>query len=320
MAELINTFSWSFSAADDFDACRRKRYWGKYAMWGGWNREASETQRKAYAFTKMDNIYSLQGAAVEEAVMWLLRQKQTGRDATAEEAYEDIARPFLNNAWKESRGKKWQTDPKKYCCLREHYYGEWDPPTEKERTAAAAEHTRLCIRNFIAKVLPRVGGVRRDQEIEIAVKGRGDPESFEFNGLKVYAIPDYAYRQEAQVHIHDWKSGKPKETHRQQLFLYGLWAHTKHGVRPEDLFVYIEYLGDARVAVAQVGESDLQAIRDRISESVAEMTEYLVDGDIKRNEPVPKDEWDLAADRRICRQCNFFELCKPELEEEQGVR
>ena len=48
MAELKNTFSWSYSASEDFDACRRKRYWSKYGMWGGWDRNASNEQKAAY--------------------------------------------------------------------------------------------------------------------------------------------------------------------------------------------------------------------------------------------------------------------------------
>ena len=54
-----------------------------------------------------------------------------------------------------------------------------------------------------------------------------------------------------------------------------------------------------------------------MSESVGEMTEYLVDHDRGKNEPLPKEEWELTLDPVNCSQCNFYELCKPELE--QGV-
>ena len=48
------------------------------------------------------------------------------------------------------------------------------------------------------------------------------------------------------------------------------------------------------------------------------MTEFVVDNDMLRNEPMPKEEWDLAESRDTCKQCNFYELCKPELDEEFG--
>ncbi len=43
------------------------------------------------------------------------------------------------------------------------------------------------------------------------------------------------------------------------------------------------------------------------------MTEYLVDFDRAKNEPLPKEEWELAADPASCQHCNFYELCKAEL-------
>ncbi len=45
------------------------------------------------------------------------------------------------------------------------------------------------------------------------------------------------------------------------------------------------------------------------------MSEYLVDYDRKKNVPIPKDEWELAADPASCKMCKFYELCKGELEE-----
>jgi predicted RecB family nuclease len=44
------------------------------------------------------------------------------------------------------------------------------------------------------------------------------------------------------------------------------------------------------------------------------MAEYLVDGNLQRNEALPKDDWEMSADMNVCRKCNFYELCKPELE------
>jgi len=316
MAELKNTFSWSFSAAGDFDECRRKRYWSKYGMWKGWDPKASELQRKAYRFNKMDNRYSLQGNAVEYAVMWVLRQKQEGKDVTADEAYEQIAKPFLNKSWKESRDGTWQADPKRHCCLHEHYYPDLNPTPEKEWTAALAEHTKLCIANFIERVLPRLEHVKPEQEVDIATPEKGgDPESFEFEGTKIYAIPDYVYRVDDQWHIHDWKSGKSRPEHKQQLVLYGLWANLKHGVPPENVFVYIEYLRDGVVALQQLTDRDLETVKAQIRDSVTDMTGYLVDGDTQRNAALPREEWDLAPTRSPCRRCNFYELCEPEFED-----
>lgn len=312
MAKLKNTFSWSFSSASDFEECRRKRYWSKYGMWGGWERNATEVQRKAYQLNKMDNRFSLQGNAVEETIMWVLRQAQAGQDVTADQAYEQVARPYLNRRWKESKDRQWAKSPKQYCCLREHYYGDGGGPADKEWTARVIEITRQCIAHFIERVLPRLAHVRVDQEV--AISTQGDPESFAFEGTKVYAIPDYVYRADDQWHIHDWKSGRAKPEHKMQLALYGLWANVKHGVAPESIFIYLEYLQEGVMAYEQVTPGILDEARDYIRTSVIDMTDYLVDADTSRNEAVSKDEWELAADPRSCRFCNFYELCADELD------
>lgn len=318
MAELINKFSWSFSAAEDFEECRRKRYWSKYASWKGWDAKASEVQRKAYRLNKMENRFTLQGRAVELAVRWVLRQTQQGQTVTLEQAYEQIARPFLNQAWKESKEKLWQGDPKNRRCLHEHYYPELHTKPEKEWIAALTEQVKRCIANFVAQVLPRLAGIRPDQEVAIADPEKaGDPESFELEGLKVYAIPDYVYHVEDQWHIHDWKSGRPKLEHQDQLAVYGLWANLKHQVPPEDILVYLEYLNEGVVACEPVTSEMLENIKEKIRVSVADMADYLEGGDRKRNLPLPREDWDLAPTRQPCRSCKFYELCKPEFEPEE---
>jgi len=315
MAELKNTFSWSFSAATTFDECRRRRYWSKYGMWGGWDRHAPEPAQKAYQLNKMDNIYSLRGTAAELAVMWALRQLQDGDEVTVEDVYLKGARPYLNKCWKESKEKQWRINAKRHCCLREHYYNEWDAETEKEKTIETVNHIKTCIGNFIERIWPRLTTVKRGDELQITQPDQGDPEHFTYNGVKIYSIPDYGYHKDKQVHIHDWKSGRVRAEHRDQLCLYGLWAHTKLQVAPEDILTYDEYLYEGKVAVEQLSTDHLNEVRARIDDSVMDMIDYLVDSDIKKNEALPREEWDLVGDPGICRRCNFFELCKDELEE-----
>ncbi len=314
MGELKNTFSWSFSAAEDFEACRRRRYWSKYGMWGGWARNASPEQKTAYRLNKMDNRWGLMGQATENAIMWVFKQHQQGFPADANAAWNTVARPFLTRKWNESIGGSWRNSPKQYCCLREHYYKTLDDENEAKRQVAA--QVRNCIDNFIEKVLPRIGDIKPAQEFQIATPEQGgDVENFVYEGVKIYSIPDYAYRIGDEVHIHDWKAGKIKaDQHRMQLSLYALWAIVKYGVKLENIFLYVEYLNEGQVMPFQLSESDLEETKAVMGESVGEMTEYLVDCDREKNEPLPKEEWELTLDPINCRQCNFYELCQPELE------
>lgn len=176
---------------------------------------------------------------------------------------------------------------------------------------AVKQQCRVCIANFMQTVLPRLAGVSPADEVRVAVIGSGgDPESFQLDGIKVYAIPDYVYRKGDRLQIHDWKSGKVKTSHEAQLTLYGLWAREKHGVPPDRVDIWIEYLATGEVKPLTITEADLDDVRARIAASVAEMADYLVDGDLARNEPLPQEDWDLTLDFRSCRQCNFLELCR----------
>jgi hypothetical protein len=314
MSELINTFSWSISAREDFNECRRRRYWAKYAMWNGWNENAAPIQRAAYRLGKMDNRFSLVGNAVEAAVVWLIRRQQEGRVASMDEAYEAAAKPFLNRCWSESLKGLWKDNPKKYCCLHEHYYREFARKTDKEMVADMIAQVKQCLANFITKVLPGLAAVKRDQEIFPGAVATKDPESFNLEDIKVYAIPDYVYLLDGRAHIHDWKSGAPRATHKDQMAIYGLWAALKHKLAPEKVSAHLEYLASGVTESAEMTAAELVRAQELVRDSVGEMAEYLVDGDLKRNAPLPKEDWELSAEINVCRRCSFYELCKPELE------
>jgi CRISPR/Cas system-associated exonuclease Cas4 (RecB family) len=234
----------------------------------------------------------------------------------ADTAWKTIARPFMTKKWTESTEGNWRNSPKQFCCLRGHYYQNLSGEEEKEAKRKLASQIQNCIVNFIDKVLPRIEKITPNQEFQIATpETGGDVEHFIYEGVKIYSIPDYAYKIGDEVHIHDWKAGKIKaDQHRQQLSLYALWAMVKHGATLDKIFLYVEYLNEGQVLPFQLTEENMESAKMLMSESVGEMTEYLVDHDRSVNEPLPKEEWELTFDPANCGQCNFYELCKPELD------
>jgi hypothetical protein len=264
----------------------------------------------------MENRFTLLGNAVELGVNWLIRAMQEGRAPTTEEAYEAAAKPFLNKCWSESAKEMWKTNPKKYCCLHEHYYSGLGKDREKAKamTDEMITRVRLCLSNFIAKVLPGLAPVKKEQEIAVSTAATGDPESFSLEEIKIYAIPDYAYLRDGKLHIHDWKSGGARATHKDQMAVYGLWAALKHKTEPGNVNIHLEYLYSGMTETQALSNESLARVQELIMESVGEMAEYLVDGDLRRNEALPKEDWEMCADLNTCHKCNFYELCKPELE------
>ncbi len=317
MAKLINVFSWSHSAAGDFEQCRRKRYWSKYGAWGGWEADASSECKTAYRLNKMTNRFCLYGVATEDAVMWMLRAFQQGRTVTVEEAFDAVARPQLRKAWDESTGKVWQRFAKA-ACLHEHYYPQFCDLKDMEIMRQIADVVKTCLKNFQESVLPRLAEIRPEMEIQVGVVGKGDAEHFLFEGVKVYAIPDYVYVQEGVWHIIDWKSGSPKPEHLEQLALYALWASVKHGIAADKIQLRLEYLQHGTHESFSVSEEELEVVKARILESVQDMAQYLEEGDFAKNIALPKVEWDMCYEAGICHQCSFFELCRRELKEALG--
>jgi len=242
--------------------------------------------------------------------MWALREMQAGRTVTPDQAYEQIAKPWLNTCWTQSKQGLWRTDCKANCCLREHYCGQWNADQEKEAVTTEVANIRRCIGNFTTRVWPRLKDISPADEI--AIGGPGE-EFFMLHDVKINAIPDYAVRTADAVRIHDWKAGKPSEKHRTQLNIYGLWAKMKHGAVPENTLLFVEYLSDGKLAAWAFSEEELRETMEWIETSVAAMTGYLENEDRAGNIPLPREQWDLATEPELCRNCNFYELCKPEL-------
>lgn len=317
MAKLQNVFSWSHSAANDFELCRRKRYWSKYGAWGGWERDAPPECKTAYRLNKMTNRFCLYGMAAEDAVMWMLREHQQGRRVSVEEAFDAAARPLLRQAWDESKGKVW-LQRAKAACLHEHYYPQFCELGDREIMNVIADVVKTCLRHFQETVLPGLSHVTPDMEIPIATVGKGDAEHFNLGGVKIYAIPDYIYVEDGIWHILDWKSGSAKPEHQQQLTLYALWAKVKHGIAPDRIRLRLEYLQHGGHTDFTVTEEDLSGVITLIRESVQDMAQYLEEGDLQKNIALPKPEWDLCYEPSVCRGCSFYELCRRELKEALG--
>ncbi|MCX7847179.1 MAG: PD-(D/E)XK nuclease family protein [bacterium] len=311
MAELKNSFCWSFSQAKDFAECKRRYYWNRYGFWGGWESTAPVEARTAYRLKQLRNKWSLVGDIVEATIQEQLERQMVGAPVSLAAAMAR-AQEALRRAWREHVSEQWRNDPKHCTCIRELYYQEIPSEASATREAWADQvrgRVETCLRNFFAHVLPRLKDVRTDEVLPVARPTQGDPEHFHVGQVKVYAIPDYAYRRGGQVHIHDWKTGMRREEHRRQLAIYGLWAQRKHEVKAEEVRLYAEYLESGESECAPYDVTVASATYELIMNSVQEMRQYLVDGDVERNEPLPKEAFAKTEDLSRCRQCNYRELC-----------
>jgi hypothetical protein len=311
MAELKNTFCWSFSQAKDFVECNRRHYWNRYGFWGGWEAGASAQARTAYRLKQMDNKWSLIGEAVDAAVLETLQRRLVGAELSLDAALAKASRR-LRDAWRQHQSGKWRSDPKHCVCIRELYYDEIPSERSADRDIwadAVKERTETCLQNFFVHLLPHMPACAPRDLLPIARIEAGDPEHFFLGQVKIYAIPDWAYRQDDLVIIHDWKTGVKRTEHARQLAVYGVWAQIAHAVPAGHVRLRAEYLESGETVAIPYDDDIARDTCDTCMASVADMSAHLVDGDIERNQPQPVEEFPKTDNLRYCRHCNYRELC-----------
>lgn len=112
--------------------------------------------------------------------------------------------------------------------------------------------------------------------------------------------------------IVDWKTGEEAEANFEQVALYALYVHKKHGVPVELITARLEYLSLSAVEEMRFTAEELARVEGEARESMTRMRELLVDPE--ENIPKPKEAFALTEAREQCAWCSFYELCQGELE------
>lgn len=298
MSKLKNTFSWSVSRDRLFNDCCRAYYYHYYAAWGGWEESAPELCRKAYLLKNIHSIDTWIGDAVHRTIKWILENKAGGKDIVLEQARKRI-KEYLINTWEQSRQKQWQHGAKQHLNLFEHYYGR-EPG--REVLAIKVKKTLDCIGSFYKLGIPEMlSGAGRGGFLAI-----DELDSFELDGVKVFAVPDFALKQERYT-LFDWKTGKPSDKDVFQLSFYVLYAGYRWRAALEDVDVVPVYLADAGATLASVTVANLGEVKNYVAKSVAAMRAVLID--------VALNEADIARCPKTpftkkCAYCRFQEICK----------
>jgi CRISPR/Cas system-associated exonuclease Cas4 (RecB family) len=301
MAALENLFSWSKSRAEQFEECRRKYYYDKYASWGGWERNAVPRTRLIYVLKNLKNRWAWKGETVHHVIEDVLKSLRFGKPIPYETA-EKLLTEIMRRDYRASKAKKYFQDPKRNLGLFEHEYekGISDAVWKKIHDEAAE-----CLRNFYASALYREL-IQDDKTEWLLIE---DLEEFEFEGAKIYVKLDFCRRRSGKIEIYDWKTGKSDKEAPVQLGAYALYAMGKWNVRLEDVRTFlVNLVSDPVVPREQkLDETVLVETKRVVSESVRRMREFL--SDPAKNVPRPEEDFPYAEDERICGNCSFYKIC-----------
>lgn len=298
---LKDNLSWSLSRQSVFEECKRKYYYTYYGYWNGWRSDADPEVRKTYILKNMTNLKMFSGDVVHRVIEEVLRSLRYGKTMELESAKER-ARKLLNQGWKQSKARRWTVDPKRNVNLFEHYY---KMVVTDEQIDKIRENVTLCLANFFGSEI-----FRELQSSDPRTWVKFDSmESFDLDGIKVFAVPDFAFEKDGRVRLFDWKSGNLHSSHEMQMNCYALLMERKLSRPLPSLDFNIFYLKSGDVVEITVTENDRKQMIHLIKSSFRDMISLLEDSS---NNLARIDAFPMTDQARRCEMCFFRELCFPE--------
>jgi hypothetical protein len=297
-----NLFSWSKSRHEKFVSCERAYFFHYYLSWGGWEREAPERVRQVYALKKRTNRYAWAGNAVHEAIRESLLKWQSGQPVEAEALIERTR----NRMRREFAASLRKAPSSNFWGLVEH---ENALEVSAEAWQSNWRTVETALRYFMASAWPR-----RFQALEAGRILEADSKDFEssffiLEGIRLFAMPDVAFVGEGgEVHIIDWKTGKPNEGNVEQVVGYALFVEARHGFPALGAKVHLVYLSEGLEEAFVIDEEAVEKFRVFFKASIAAMQAKLLEvasNTAKEEVCFPKTE---EAGR--CLLCPFLKACK----------
>lgn len=308
-------FSTSPSAIERRKTCARQHYLAVYESWGGWyTREEFPTKmpagrnygraRTAYILKNAKSRHGLLGQAVHKVAERHIQAVRLGvePDVAASRA---AAATWLHDRIVEAKEERWRHDPKGSPAITDLLYGN-----------KRAD-------DVLGDLLDRLPDMLDALEASKALAGALDAArarrpvaaerktTFKIGLATVWLVPDLSYDDEAgRVIIVDWKTGRRKDEHRDQVNVYAL-ARQDGALDGRPIELRLVYVGDdaGEVPITPVDE-DVAKTRQRLLDEIEERKALVVDGDLARNEPLPIENFPMLPEgSSACRFCDFRRMC-----------
>jgi CRISPR/Cas system-associated exonuclease Cas4 (RecB family) len=297
-------FSWSNSRHKTFLECARKYYHQYYESHNGWLYESPEENKSAYRLKNIKNIPILLGDEIHKVIDRQLKNFLNGKGLLSENELMGMVTQNLNRAYLDSTKfrQHWFQKPKRHQMLHEIYYGDG---LSSEEISAAKIKLEMCVKNFFTSktyqdILTKV---------EMHVLHSEDFQTFEVNGVDVFVVLDFVYKDVSQEKwiVVDWKTGKESEDDRKQLAFYALFLSREHNIPVEDIVLRNEYLLSGKSQEYHLTPFEIESAQQLMNDSIYHMLNYLEDP--VKNKPLDKEQFEMHQTKR-CYSCNFREKCE----------
>lgn len=303
--KLTNDFSWSRSRHEKLTECLRAYYFQYYASWGGWDRQAPEEAKTLYTLKKLGNRYTWAGGVVHDAIKDALLDLRTGRTPDPA-AVISRAQKLMREDYRHSMGKNYWREKhrKEFAGLVEHEYDE-SPPAEAWKQNW--DNVEAALRWFFdSHWIDTARALKPEQWLE--VDAGFEHSQFVLEGVKVFAIPDFAYLDESgRPVVVDWKTGRAREGYDEQVLGYALYLATRYRHPVESVSARLVYLNEGIEQTVQVDTESIASFKLHFQRSVDQMRQLLVDA--ANNVPKAEDAFPMTDTLESCARCNFRRVC-----------
>jgi hypothetical protein len=145
-----------------------------------------------------------------------------------------------------------------------------------------------------------------DWHIETNRSGFGETR---IEGKKAYCILDFMVVGEKDAQIFDWKTGSPKEFHRDQLLAYALTATSDGLISGGNVLLHAVYIQDDKVLAESFkpNKRDLNQKATDILNAIQEMEVFCQEPGNNIAKLIAN--FPLTSDESICERCKFKKLC-----------
>ncbi|NNE98396.1 MAG: hypothetical protein HKN25_05170 [Pyrinomonadaceae bacterium] len=289
--EYTDILGWSHSRYNTFQTCKRKYYYSYYSR-----SDERELQIKLNTLKNLTTVALEIGNITHQIISVLLKRMQKTSEPIDTKRFTEFSKRKAREIF----------DTK---IFQEIYY--------EERNTIDFE------KDIYEPVLKGLTNFLESERLEwlfseaLVNKERWviEPEGFgecRIADMKAYCKVDFLFPVGEEIHVLDWKTGKPnkvnKVKHREQLKGYVTWVgfhldKTYDQIKPTAAYLLPEY----KEVSIDVNEYDIADFADKIKRQTEDMYEYC--SNKLENIPLEKSRFPLTQNRAICEHCNFRELC-----------
>jgi hypothetical protein len=303
MAELQNKVQWSESRIKMLRECRRKYYLNYYLSWGGWLPTASPECQRAYMLKKMTSLPMWIGSVVHDVIEHVIayRRASNCKAAMPLEKAESEAVQALREGWLQSTDKLWKKNPGRAVNLFEHYYDVTIPQSKLDEVK---QKVLRCLRAFYASPIGKtVNALQPDDFLTLE-----DFQSVTLNTGELVAVKlDFAFRQGAQAHLVDWKTGKFTGNVIEQLRTYAIYALKQGWVRRvQDVVIKPVFLDTEDPNKCAIELAVDMKLLERQADIIRREWPLLLEADEKQGDIAA---FPVTNDRSACKYCPFRDMC-----------